>query len=325
MEPGRGERRPIAMILTRPRLALLGTLCLVVLTGCGGGGSGSAGSAAGGTADSGVDSIAAPAAGAAKAEPGAVASQQDLASKPAGDGAPQPAIIRTGDIAVRTTDPQQARDRVDGLLRRLDGSIDGEHTVYDKNGHIRDSHLVLRVPVDTFASAMRDLEQLGTVLHSSSTGKDVTTQVIDVQQRLRTLRISLRDLNAFQRKAATIDQLLRFESAITQRRGEYQSLKAQRNALADQTSMSTIDLDVSVPPTHVVTVAHHSHAGFVDGLRHGWHALTDTVRVTLTAVGALLPFAAVLALVGLPLWWWMRRGGRQRAATPAAASGPDPE
>jgi len=315
------------MILTRPRLALLGTLCLVVLTGCGGGGSGgeAATSAAGGTSDSGVGSAAAPAAGAAKAEPAAVGSQQDLASTPAGDGAPQPAIIRTGDIAVRTTDPQQARDQVDRLLRRLDGSIDDEHTVYDKSGHIRDSHVVLRVPVATFGSAMRDLEHLGTVLHSSSTGKDVTAQVIDVQQRLRTLRISLRDLNAFQRKAATIDQLLRFEGAITQRRGEYQSLKAQRNALADQTRMSTIDLDVSVPPSHVVTVAHHSQAGFVPGLRHGWHALTDTVRVTLTAVGALLPFAAVLTLVGLPLWWWMRRGGRQRAATPAAAAGPDPE
>jgi hypothetical protein len=307
------------MILTRPRLALLGTLCLLVLTGCGGGGSGeTAGSAAVGS-DTGADSIGAPAGGAAKPEPGAVTPLQDLAREPAGDGAPQPAIIRTGDIAVRTTDPQEARDDVDRLLHRLDGSIDDEHTVYDKSGHIRDSHLVLRVPVDTFGTAMRDLEQLGTVLHSSSTGKDVTAQVIDVQQRLRTLRISLRDLNAFQRKAATIDQLLRFESAITQRRGEYQSLKAQRNALADQTSMSTIDLDVSVPPKHVVTVAHHSQAGFVTGLRHGWHALTDTVRVTLTAVGALLPFAAVLALVGLPLWWWLRHTGRNRPTSPAPA------
>ena len=78
---------------------------------------------------------------------------------------------------------------------------------------------MLRVPVATFGDAMDALEQLGTVVHSSSSGTDVTTQVIDVQQRLRTLRISLRDLNSFQRHAATIDQLLRFENAITQRRG----------------------------------------------------------------------------------------------------------
>ena len=219
----------------------------------------------------------------------------------------QKAVIRNGDIALHTVDPQRARDRVDELLNRLQGSVDDEQTVYDKQGLIRESRLVLRVPVTSFATAMDDLEQLGTVVHSSSTGKDVTTQVIDVQQRLRTLRISLRDLNSFQRQATTIDQLLRFENAITQRRGEYQSLKAQRDHLVNQTSMSTINLDVSVPPAHVVAPGPLHHAGFLTGLRHGWTALSGTVVVTLTALGAVLPFALVLALVGLPLWWWARR------------------
>ncbi len=307
------------MMLTRPRLAVLGTVCLVALTGCGGAGSGAA--ASGGEASgSRAPAAAAPVAGNTGTS-GDLGTVQD--ASPGDVLHQQQAIIRNGDISIRTTDPQQARDGVDRLLVRLHGSVDDERTVYDKSGRIRDSHLVLRVPVDSFSTAMDDLEQLGTVVHSSSTGKDVTTEVIDVQQRLRTLRISLHDLNAFQRKAATIDQLLRFESAITQRRGEYQSLKAQRNQLADQASLSTIDLDVSVPPAHVTTVAHHSEAGFVTGLQHGWTALTDTVRVVLTALGAVLPFAVLLALVGLPLWWWTRRAGRNRAATPAPASGPD--
>lgn len=306
------------MILTRPRLAVLGTVCLVALTGCGGGGSNTAaasGSEAGGLR---VPAAAGPAADRADAQ----SFSRAQVAKPGVD-VQQQAIIRNGNLSIRTSDPQQARDGVDHLLVRLHGSLDDERTVYDKLGRIRDSHLVLRVPVDSFGTAMDDLEKLGTVVHSSSTGKDVTTEVIDVQQRLRTLRISLRDLNAFQRKAATIDQLLRFENAITERRGQYQSLKAQRDHLADQTSMSTIDLDVSVPPAHVTTVAHPSQAGFVTGLRHGWTALTDTVRVALTALGAVLPFAVLLALVGLPLWWWTRRGGRNRPATPAPASGPD--
>jgi hypothetical protein len=306
----------MAMILTRPRLALLGTVCLVALTGCGGGGSGAtaaSGSEAGG--------VAAPAPAAAADRADALSFGNTQQGKPGVDVQAQ-AIIRNGDLSLRTTDPQQVRDGVDHLLLRFHGSLDDERTVYDKLGRIRDSHLVLRVPVASFGTAMTALERLGTVLHSSSTGKDVTTEVIDVQQRLRTLRISLRDLNAFQRKAATIDQLLRFENAITERRGQYQSLKAQRDQLADQTTLSTISLDVSVPPAHVTTVAHHSHAGFVTGLHHGWTALTGTVRVALTALGAVLPFALLLALVGLPLWWWLRHAGRNRT-TPAPAAGPD--
>ncbi len=303
------------MNLTRPRLAALaGVLGLVVLTGCSGGAHGSA-SAAGDTAAAGSLSDR------QAADPKA-ASAQDLEAKGAGgQGAAveQKAVIKKGDLTLHSQDPQEVRDRVDRLLTRLHGSLDDEQTVYDTSGRIKESRLVLRVPVATFGGAMDALEHLGTVVHSSSSGTDVTTQVIDVQQRLRTLRISLRDLNSFQQHATTIDQLLRFENAITLRRGQYQSLKAQRDHLVNQTAMSTIDLDVSVPPSHAAPATHDRHAGFLTGLRHGWTALSDTVVVALTALGAVLPFTLLLAAFGVPVWWWVRRHGRARPATPAEA------
>ncbi|MGA8246327.1 MAG: DUF4349 domain-containing protein [Nocardioides sp.] len=300
------------MTLTRPRLAVVGVLCLVALSGCGGHGAASSSAASGGGQLSRAAALPA-------ARPGDTGNGNaaDAYDQGAGSGeVVQQSIIRHGSISIRTAEPQRARDHVDVLLTRLRGSVDDEQTVYDAHGKIKESSLVLRVPVASFTSAMHRLEQLGTVVHSSSTGKDVSSQVIDVQQRLKTLRISLRDLNSFQRQAANIDQLLRFENAITQRRGEYQSLKAQRNHLLNETSMSTIELDISVPP-EVLAPPHHHHAGFVTGLRHGWSAFTRTVLVTLTGVGAALPFAVLLAVVGLPVWWWGRRTWRTgRPATP---------
>jgi hypothetical protein len=310
------------MNLTRPRLAFAGVVALVALTGCSGGGGGQS-TADGGTAA--ADSVAAPSAREAAGALGNTGNAAGVHRAAAGSAqdVQQAAIIKNGEVEIRTPDPQRARDGVDGLLEQLRGSLDAEQTVYDKKGRIHDSHLVLRVPVASFTEAMRKVEGLGTVVHSSSTGKDVTTQVIDVQQRLKTLRISLHDLNSFQRQASDIGQLLRFENAITQRRGQYQSLKAQRNHLLDQTGMSTIDLDISVPTVvRTVTAVHHDHAGFVTGLRHGWSALTGTIVLALTAVGAALPFAVVLAALGLPLWWWTRRTSRHRPGTPAAADGP---
>jgi hypothetical protein len=302
------------MTLTRPRLAVVGVLCLVALSGCGGGGGAAPSAASGQVAQSG----AAPEARAAHT--GDVPAAGAYAKGAASGDLVQKSIIRHGNVSIRTADPQRARDDVDVLLTRLHGSIDDEQTVYDTHGTIKDSNLVLRVPVASFGSTMHRLERLGTVVHSSSTGKDVSSQVIDVQQRLKTLRISLHDLNGFQRQATTIDQLLRFENAITQRRGEFQSLKAQRNHLVNETSMSTIDLDISVPPKKVPPPPHHHHhAGFVTGLRHGWSALTRAVAVALTAVGTALPFAVLLVIVGLPVWWWGRRSWRTgRPATPAA-------
>jgi hypothetical protein len=305
------------MTITHPRLlAGAAVLSLAALTGCSGGANGSA------TGSNG-DRAAAPAAGATAEQfsGGNTGNLGDTGSAvDASTHVETKSVIKTGDVAIRTSHPQQARDRVDHLLRRLQGSIDDEQTVYDKHGDIRDSHLVLRVPVASFATAIDDVERLGTVVHSTSAGKDVTTRVIDIRQRLKTLRISLHELNSFQRRAANIDQLLRFENAITQRRGQYQSLKAQRDYLANQTSMSTISLDISAPPVQVTSPGPLHHAGFLTGLRHGWAAFTGTIVVALTALGAVLPFAVLLALVGLPLWWWGRRALRNRpVAAPAEA------
>jgi hypothetical protein len=298
---------------TRPRLALAGVLSVLVLTGCSGGGG--SGSTTAGTAA--ADSLELPAAGDGVAGPARAGGTGDVGTASVVE---QQAVIK-GEIAVRTPDPQGARDGVDTMLARLHGSVDDERTVYDKAGGIRESQLVLRVPVASFGSAMEELEQLGTVVHSSSSAEDVTTEVIDVQQHLRTLRISLRDLNSFQRRATDIDQLLRFESAITQRRGEYQSLKAQRDHLVGQAGRSTISLDLAVPAVPAPAPAPH-RAGFLTGLHHGWTALTGTVVVLLTAVGAVLPFAVVLLLLGLPLWWgWRHLGQARPTPTPVAADG----
>jgi Domain of unknown function (DUF4349) len=52
------------------------------------------------------------------------------------------------------------------------------------------------------------------------------------------------------------------------------------------------------------------HSGFLAGLSAGWHGLKATTVGVLTATGALLPFLAVLALIGLPLVLLVRRLGR---------------
>ena len=80
--------------------------------------------------------------------------------------------------------------------------------------------LVLRVPVDEFAAVMTALEDLGTMRFSDSTSKDVTTEVIDVEERVQTLQNSLDRLQRFQRAATNIDDLIAFEDQITEREQE---------------------------------------------------------------------------------------------------------
>ncbi len=221
------------------------------------------------------------------------------------------AVIRTGQVAVTSEDLDERRAEVDRLLFVLDGSIDREETSHDDEGNIERSTLVLRVPVAKFAATMDALEKLGKVETSDTRSKDVTTEVIDVGERVQTIQNSLDRLQSFQRRSEDIDDLIRFEDQITERESQLRSLQARQDYLADQTSMATITLYLSTPENYVAPDALED-AGFLAGLKGGWNALTDAVVVALTVVGALLPFAVALALVGVPVWLLVRNVTRRR-------------
>lgn len=234
-------------------------------------------------------------------------------------------VIKTGQIALTAKDLDGTRSEIDGLLVSVGGSVDSERTTHSRDGDIKRSTLVIRVPVDKFDAAMDGLARLGKVRHSDTASKDVTTQVIDVDERVETLQNSLNRLQAYQRAAQDLDDLIRFEQQITQRESELQSLKAQQAYLADQTSMSTISVYLSTPKPHREPPGALDDAGFLAGLRTGWHALGSAVVVALTVVGAALPFAGVALLVGIPVWLLVRRTLRAHAAAapaPAAATSP---
>ena len=217
------------------------------------------------------------------------------------------AVIRTGEVAVTNADLDAARSALDDLLAAVNGTLDREQTEHDPDGEIERSTLVVRVPVASFDAAMDGIQGLGKVKSAQTAAKDVTTEVIDVDERVETLETSLDRLQDYQRDARDIDDLIRYEQQITERESELQSLTAQQAYLADQTSMSTITVYLSTPRKYVAPPGALEDAGFISGIKSGWSALVDTVVVVLTVVGAILPFAAVLALVGVPLWLLVRR------------------
>jgi hypothetical protein len=225
-------------------------------------------------------------------------------------------VIKTGQVAVTSEDLDPTRQEVDDLLRALGGNLDQERTSHDDEGRIERSTLVIRVPVAEFSAAMDALENLGKMETSSSKSRDVTTEVIDVNERVETIQNSLDRLQKFQSQSDNIDDLIRFEDQITERESELSSLEAQQDYLTDQTSFSTITLYLSTPENYVEPPDALDDAGFVAGLKGGWNALRDAVVVGLTVVGAVLPFAIALALVGVPLWLFVRAARRRNRLEP---------
>ena len=184
----------------------------------------------------------------------------------------------------------------------------------DKDGSR--SVLALAVPSDTLDRVLDDVGKLGTTVNRSSSSRDVTSTYVDTQSRLGTMRTSLDQLRALLAKTTALDQIISLETEISRRQADVDSLQAQLNTLDKKVSMST--LSVTLATAAQVVVPEDGGTGFLAGLRHGWAAFLTTFGGVLTVLGAVLPFAALLALVGLPVYVWLRR---RRTAAPGGGTG----
>ncbi|MFL6023050.1 MAG: DUF4349 domain-containing protein [Marmoricola sp.] len=220
------------------------------------------------------------------------------------------AIISKGQVSLHSKDIDKARFDLQKLLDGLDGTIADEQSNADKAGKTIRQRLVLRVPSKNFGKAMDGISGLdGTKLVSRSrSSQDVTTDVIDNAARVRTQRASLARVQALLARATSLREVISIESQLSRRQADLDSLEAQQKYLADQTSLSTINVYLTVPSKKAATHPKGDDHNFFSGLKSGWDHLGSSTNAVLTGTGAVLPFAALGALIGFPTWAaWRRR------------------
>lgn len=236
------------------------------------------------------------------------------AAKPVADTAIQRSVIATGALRLTSRHLADARQDAINLANGLGGHVGDEQSRSDARGHLDRVDLTLRVPAGSFEKALDDLAALGIVRHREQSVEDVTTKVIDIAARVRAQQDSVDSIQKLLARAGTIGEIMSVEAQLSSRQAELDSLKQQQKWLADQTSLSTIQLTLTPATGHEKSDRHT--AGFLGGLDGGWHALGATAVAVGTALGAVLPFAVVFALIGWPVWMIVRRR-RVVAPTPA--------
>jgi hypothetical protein len=184
--------------------------------------------------------------------------------------------------------------------------------------------LVLRVPPQSFDSVLGALAGRGSVTFQSRTATDVTGRVADVGSRVNSARAAIAELRALIDKAASMNDLIALEQALAQRESDFESLESQQAALADQVQYATITVGYYSQGAPAAPPA--VRTGFMRGLTVGWHGFLAVVRALLAAIGWLVPYAAVVAV----LWWPVRRlvrrsKTRRGTRTPALAPSEPPE
>ncbi|GAA2575486.1 DUF4349 domain-containing protein [Streptomyces roseoviolaceus] len=314
MRTRRPARHPV------PALAALLLAAALALTGCSGAGEDSAGS----TADRGVAAPQADGKGAAnEAAPGGAGSGARATAPPKLTASH---IIRTASLTVRVKDVPKALEEARTGTENAGGYVGNETTTRDEEGHER-TRVVLRVPVEKYDEVLAELEGAGKLLDRSAKAEDVTDQVVDVESRIKSQRASVARIRELMDQATKLSDVVTLEGELSTRQADLEALLARQTSLKDRTSLATITLSLSETPVKKKE-AKDDDPGFVDALAGGWNAFVTMLRWLAVALGAVLPFAAVAALIALV---WLRvvrprlpRRPRPEPAPVASALGPLP-
>ena len=291
---------------TRTTSILLAALAGLLAAGCSAAGN-SASSASGAGAPR--DAAMAPAAGGHSAARGGAA-LTDLASTQS--------IIYTASLTVRAADLTRAAADATQLAKVAGGYVAAENTALNR-AHPDQStvRLQLKIPVASYPRVLGALAGLGTRQAESQHAQDVTQTVADVPSRVASAQAAIAQLRKLLARAGSVSSLLDVQNQINTEEASLEALQARQRALAHETAYGTVSLLLVAKP--VAGVKHHGQsAGFLRGLAAGWHGLVRVVVAVLTAAGAALPFAIILAAAGYLGWrgrrWLLRH---RSAATPA--------
>lgn len=157
--------------------------------------------------------------------------------------------------------------------------------------------IVLEVPQRLFARFVTEVERVGHATSVTTSSNNVTSQYVDLQARITALNASLAQYLKIMTRATTISGILAVQNQINTIQSEIEQDQSQLKVLTNQTTYSSLTVNVSQPRHHASSTRsgfdkawHDSLHGFVAGFE--W-----LVRLAGPALFALIMLGVLYGIV----------------------------
>ena len=223
--------------------------------------------------------------------------------------------MRAGDVSSAAAQAAQIAEGAGGYVSSETTQINPDHPSKAT------ASVQLKIPVAAYPTALGQLGHgLGTQLALQQQAQDVTQQVADVNSQVASDQAAIAQLRALLAHAGSVGDLLSVQNQINQEESNLESMQAQQRALSHETSYATVTLTILGPKAKPVLHRPKAPPTLAGGFGAGWHALRVAVSWTLAFLGAIAPFAVVLAIAGYVIYrgrrWLTRRRPTAQPASP---------
>lgn len=230
---------------------------------------------------------------------------QEIAAGEAAQALPQ--LIKRAELNLLVKSIDQSMKEVSAIARKYQGDIMGFQDNKPQDPSIRHTaSMQLRVPQQRLQAAIDDLAKLGTVQYRSLTAEDVSTQLVDLDARLRNLRKGEESVLKIMERSGSVGDVLKAAKELSTIRESIERIDAQLKSLRNQVAYSTISLNLEA----AVSASPASEPSLGVRMQESWGQATHSVsEFTLGLLGLsiwLFAFSPYLLLLGAAVYGFKR-------------------
>lgn len=174
----------------------------------------------------------------------------------------------------------------------------------------------VRVPADKFEGVVAEIRKTADrVIVETVKGEDVTEEFVDIEARLVAKRALEQQFMEIMKRANSVEDALNVQRQLAEVRGEIEQIEGRKRFLENQSSLSTISIEIRTPAAFSTNSEGFSYR-LTEALSSGFDFALNFIFGLVSVLIALLPFFIfiVLPLFLIARYFWKRNQRRKTAA-----------
>lgn len=190
-------------------------------------------------------------------------------------------------------------------------------------GARRSAHYQLRVPAERYENFLEGAGRAGNLVNRNESTQDVTSEYVDVEARLKSLKLQEERLYAMMEQAGELETLLAIQNQLTEVQYQIESYTSRQRTFDDLIAYSTVEVDVQ--EVRQITERAETFTERVGkAFRQSWTRFGGNVQDFAVGFVEAVPSLLVLAVLAALAIWFVRLLSRRAAARRAARPAPAP-
>ncbi|MFZ5985596.1 MAG: DUF4349 domain-containing protein [Bacillota bacterium] len=229
-------------------------------------------------------------------------------------------IIKNADIDIEVKKAEDAFNKITSWINES-GGYEFNLNMSEREGH-KYIQVVYKVPPQKLSSFISFLGTVSTVKHSNITSNDITDEYYDTQSRLQNLKNGRDQLLEIQKKAVTIDEILKVQNELNRITGEIEVLEGKINLWNKLVDESTVNISIAeesdpLKPTAEVKWNFSSPGNILKTMQNGFilvaNFILNLIIWILIAIVSLSPVILIGAAIFFIIKWSRKRKKLKKA------------